>query len=42
VFVLVPLVLVGGAFICAARKGGKEDRAVQARVGIRRRTRLGR
>jgi hypothetical protein len=40
--VLVPLVLVGGVFVWAARKDGEEDRAVQARLGIRRRTRLGR
>jgi energy-converting hydrogenase Eha subunit B len=42
VMVLVPLVLVGGLFVWAARKDGEEDRAVQARLGIRRRTRLGR
>jgi hypothetical protein len=42
VLVLVPLVLVGGVFVWAARKDGEEDRAVQARLGIRRRTRLGR
>jgi hypothetical protein len=42
VMVLVPLVLVGGVFVWAARKNGEEDRAVQARLGIRRRTRLGR
>ena len=30
------------AFIWAARKDGEEDRALQARLGIRRRTRLGR
>jgi hypothetical protein len=29
-------------FIWAARKDGEEDRAVQKRLGIRRRTRLGR
>jgi hypothetical protein len=40
VMVLVPLVLVGGVFVWAARKDGEEDRAVQARLGIRRRTRL--
>jgi hypothetical protein len=28
-------------FIWAAKKDGEEDRAVQRRVGIRRRTRLG-
>jgi hypothetical protein len=42
VLVLVPLVLVGGVFVWAARKDGEEDRAVQARLAIRRRTRLGR
>jgi nitrogen fixation-related uncharacterized protein len=30
------------AFIWAAQKDGEEDRAVQKRLGIRRRTRLGR
>jgi nitrogen fixation-related uncharacterized protein len=30
------------AFIWAAKKDGDEDRAVQKRLGIRRRTRLGR
>jgi hypothetical protein len=30
------------AFIWAAKKDGEEDRAVQKRLGIRRRTRLGR
>jgi hypothetical protein len=38
----VPLVIVGAAFIWAAIRDGQEDRAVQARLGIRRRTRLGR
>jgi hypothetical protein len=42
VMVVVPLVLVGGVFVWPARKDGEEDRAVQARLGIRRRTRLGR
>ena len=40
--VLLPAVLVGCLFVWAARKDGQEDRAVQARLGIRRRTRLGR
>jgi uncharacterized iron-regulated membrane protein len=39
---LLPAVLVGGLFLWAARKDGKEDKALQARLGIRRRTRLGR
>ena len=30
------------AFLWAARKDGEEDRAVQRRLGIRRKTRLGR
>lgn len=42
VFVLLPAVLVGALFIWAAVKDGQEDRALQARLGIRRRTRLGR
>jgi hypothetical protein len=39
---LLPAVLVGGLFIWAARKDGEDDKALQARLGIRRRTRLGR
>ena len=34
--------VVLGVFVWAARKDGEEDRAVQRRLGIRRRTRLGR
>jgi hypothetical protein len=37
-----PLVLVGVVFVWAAIRDGEEDRAVQRRLGIRRRTRLGR
>ncbi|HET8895254.1 MAG TPA: hypothetical protein VFM96_14270 [Gaiellaceae bacterium] len=40
--VVVTAALVFGLFIWAAVKDGREDRAVQARLGIRRRTRLGR
>jgi hypothetical protein len=40
--VLVTAAVVIGAFICAAVKDGQEDRALQAPLGIRRRTRLGR
>jgi hypothetical protein len=35
-------VLVAVAFVWAAKKDGEKDRAVQARTGIRRLTRLGR
>jgi nitrogen fixation-related uncharacterized protein len=43
VTVLVALTtgVVIGAFLWAAKKDGEEDKAVQARLGIRRRTRLG-
>jgi hypothetical protein len=34
--------VVIGVFLWAAIKDGEEDKAVQARLGIRRRTRLGR
>jgi hypothetical protein len=40
--VVVPSAIVGALFVWAAIKDGQEDRAVQARLGIRRRTRLGR
>ena len=36
------VIVVGIAFIWAARKDGEEDRALQKRLGIRRKTRLGR
>jgi uncharacterized membrane protein (DUF485 family) len=39
---LLPAVVVGALFVWAARKDGERDRALQARLGIRRRTRLGR
>ena len=39
---LVPTVVVGAMFVWAARRDGERDRALQARLGIRRRTRLGR
>ena len=38
---VVSIVLVGVAFVWAARKDGEEDRALQKRLGIRRKTRLG-
>ena len=40
--VVLPVVLVAGVFVWAAKKDGQEDKAVQARLCIRRRTRLGR
>ncbi len=39
---LAGVVVVALAFVWAARKDGEEDRALQRRLGIRRRTRLGR
>ena len=36
------VIVVAAAFIWAARRDGEEDRALQKRLGIRRRTRLGR
>ena len=38
---VLSLVVVGVAFVWAARKDGEEDRALQKRLGIRRKTRLG-
>jgi hypothetical protein len=38
----VPLAVVLYLFVWAARKDGEEDRALQRRLGIRRKTRLGR
>jgi hypothetical protein len=40
--VFLTAVLVIGLFVWAAFKDGAEDRALQTRLGIRRRTRLGR
>jgi hypothetical protein len=39
---LCTLAVVAWSFIWAAKKDGEEDRAIQKRLGIRRRTRLGR
>jgi hypothetical protein len=41
VLLAVPLVIVAVMFVWAARRDGEEDRAVQRRLGIRRKTRLG-
>jgi hypothetical protein len=40
--VAVTAVVVFGLFVWAAKKDGEEDRALHRRLGIRRRTRLGR
>lgn len=42
VLFLVPIVIVGALFVWGAVKDGQHDQAVQRRLGIRRRTRLGR
>ena len=42
IVVLATAVLVIGLFLWAAVKDGEEDRRVQRRLGIRRKTRLGR
>lgn len=42
VVVVIPAVIVGAMFVWAAIRDGQEDRALQRRLGIRRRTRLGR
>jgi peptidoglycan/LPS O-acetylase OafA/YrhL len=42
VILTVPLAVVFYVFVWAARKDGEEDRALQRRLGIRRKTRLGR
>jgi hypothetical protein len=39
---VVTAAVVIGLFVWAARKDGEHDRAIQAKLGIRRRTRLGR
>jgi hypothetical protein len=36
------VIVVLALFVWAARKDGEEDRALQRRLGIRRRTRIGR
>jgi len=42
IVVFLTVVLVLGLFIWGAVKDGREDKALQARLGIRRRTRMGR
>ena len=40
--VVLPLTIVGALFVWGAVKDGQADKAMQTRLGIRRRTRLGR
>jgi hypothetical protein len=42
VLLAVPLVIVGVMFVWAAQRDGEDDRAIQRRLGMRRKTRLGR
>ena len=42
VFVFLMILFVLGLFVWAAKKDGEKDEAVQRRLGIRRKTRLGR
>jgi hypothetical protein len=42
VVAVVSAAVVIGMFVWAAKKDGEEDRALQRRLGIRRRTRIGR
>ena len=42
VLLALPVLLVGVGFVWAAIRDGEEDRALQRRLGIRRKTRLGR
>jgi hypothetical protein len=42
IILVIPLAVVGYLFVWAARKDGEEDQALQRRLGIRRKTRLGR
>ena len=39
---IAAMIAVAIAFVWAARKDGEEDRELQRRLGIRRRTRMGR
>lgn len=40
-FLLLPVLLVLALFVWAAKRDGEEDKALQRRLGIRRKTRLG-
>ena len=39
---VLSVIVVFAAFVWAARKDGEKDRAMQRRLGIKRRTRIGR
>jgi hypothetical protein len=39
---IAAIIIVAIGFVWAARKDGEEDRELQRRLGIRRRTRMGR
>ena len=39
---VLSVIVVFAAFVWAARKDGERDRAMQRRLGIKRRTRIGR
>ena len=40
-FFVLPVVIVIALFVWAAKRDGEEDEALQRRLGIRRKTRLG-
>jgi hypothetical protein len=42
IFSVVPVIVFGFLFVWGARKDGEEDRELQRRLGIKRKTRLGR
>ena len=42
IILVVPIIVFGYLFVWGARKDGEEDQALQRRLGIRRKTRLGR
>jgi hypothetical protein len=42
VFLFLTILVVLGLFVWGAKKDGEEDKAVQRRLGIRRKARLGR
>ena len=42
VFVFVVIVVVAWVFVWAAKRDGEDDKALQKRLGIKRKTRLGR